>query len=85
MSDFKAREWDWIVNVDVPLAGKIADWPPNIQDGIYKSLEALSKKEDEKLFIAKSRVGFTPESGPFVHLLIRNIPPDADIQTTGLQ
>lgn len=85
MSDFKAREWDWIVNIDCPLPEGIKNWPANIQDKIYSDLEARSVALGEKLYIAKSRVGFAPETGPFVHLRICNIPPDADIQKTGLQ
>lgn len=84
MSEYKPREWDWIVNTDVLLQGTIKDWPANIQDGIYEHLAKMSKEKDERLYIERSRTAVDPETGPFIHLRIKNMPPWTELKTTGL-
>lgn len=84
MSDYKPREWDWIVNTTVKLPEGMKNWPASVQDKIYADLEARSKTTGEQLYISQSRIGIDPETGPFIHLRIKNLPPWTELKTTEL-
>jgi hypothetical protein len=59
----RTRVFECVVNVTGYLPGELADWPANIQDGIYKAMEdVLAKHNVKRCTVISSRCGRdTPE------------------------
>lgn len=81
LMSYKPRIWDLTVNTTHKLEGPMKDWPANIQDALYKHVERMGLELGEKLYIEVSRTGELPESGPFIHLRVKNVPPNSVILT----
>lgn len=47
----KIRQFTLMAQVSGPLQGDINDWPPRIQDGVYKALEEKAKQVERPLTI----------------------------------
>jgi len=63
------REAELIVNVSAELSGGLHDWPPYVQDRIYKAVEKLEERTGVRWSIVASRSDTDVDSGPFLHVV----------------
>ena len=73
------RTFEVVVNVSIPLAGTIDDWPASIQDGILGALEAKAQEVQLPLVVVASRCDVdhdVPKGQPghyYVHVIASEV------------
>jgi hypothetical protein len=66
----RRRQFTASVRIDGPLEGGLADWPPKIQDGIYKALEKVERDKNVKLDILHALARCDdPQEGWYIHVV----------------
>lgn len=67
-------KWDLIVNVSAMMAGEMADWPHNIQEGIHEAVEKQCKVRAGY----KAKVVYSAckrdEEGTYIQLIVMEMP-----------
>lgn len=57
-----------VVDVSAKLEGSIADWPANIQDGVYKALADRCHSSRANFEIVHSYSDVDVDTGPYIHV-----------------
>lgn len=50
----QVKVWDLLAPISGPLEGKLNDWPDNVQEVVYKMVEAKSKQMELPLAVVDS-------------------------------
>jgi hypothetical protein len=60
---------DMVVNISTLVFGGLADWPPELQDRVYKEIEAKSKVSGKAWKHHHSRAGVN-DGVPYIHVIL---------------